>query len=235
MALPKTKYTIFETKLPSNNSKVKYRQMLVRDEKILLTAKASEDEGDIYRAVKQVVNNCILDDIDIDTITTFDIEYMFIKIRAVSVDNVIELSFIDKTDKNEYKFFIDLDDVTVKYPENTSNLIQIDDETGFTMRYPPASLFDERDTLIESDKGYELLAAKCIDKIFDNGDTYDCKDYPIEELVDYVENLDTKSYDKAKDFLRTMPCLNYVITYQTKGGVDRKITLNTLTDFFTFW
>jgi hypothetical protein len=106
MPLPKTKYPLFEATLPSTKKKIMYRQMLVSDEKILLMAKSGEDEADINRAVKQVVNNCVTPD-SIEKFTTFDIEYLFVKIRAVSIGNVIEVGFIDKEDEKEYDFSIE--------------------------------------------------------------------------------------------------------------------------------
>jgi hypothetical protein len=235
MALPKIKHPIFETKIPSTGAKLLYRQMLVQDEKILLTAKASEEASDIFRAVKQVVNNCILDDLDIDSLATFDIEYLFIKFRAVSIGNVIDVTYKDKGDDGEYKFHIDLDEVEVQFPENIDKLIKINDDAGVLMKYPPASLFDSENSLMTGKDGYEYLAASCIDTIFDGDDVYPAAESTIEERVEYIQSLTAKTYADVKKFLNEMPRLQYHIEYENSLGVARKLELNTLTDFFTFW
>lgn len=232
--LPKTKYPLFEIKIPSTDQKVYYRQMIVSDEKILLVAKVSEDPSDIFRAVKQVVNNCIIDDIEIDDLSTFDIEYLFIKIRATSIGNVIEVAYHDSGDDSEYKFVIDLDKIEVNFPENISPNVKINDSSMVVLRYPPATVFDERDEVISSFDGYEYLASMCIKQIFDGDEVYEATDYTKEELVDFIQNLDTKTYGTIKEFLSNMPRLHYAISYENKQGVRRDLSLNTLTDFFTF-
>jgi hypothetical protein len=233
MPLPKTKHPLFETKVPSTGKPLYYRQMLVRDEKILLIAKASEDETDIYRAVKQVVNNCIMDEHDVDKFTTFDIEYLFLKIRAVSIGNLIELAFNDNGDKKEYKFMIDIEDVKIVYPEDVDKMVEVDEDTIIQLRYPPATLFDDERAVGDSDDSYEFIASKCIDKVFHGDDVYlgdDCSD---EELLEYIKDLSSKSYKKVRDFITNMPRLSYVIEYQNTEGTERRIPLTTLTDFFT--
>lgn len=231
MPLPKTSHPLFEIKLPSSGKDVLYRQMLVKDEKILLLAKASEDDNDIYRAVKQVVNNCLFE-VNIDNLTTFDIEYIFLKLRSISIGNVVDLSFIDKEDDQRYDFEVDLDDVDILYPENTSQIVSLSDDVSIKLRYPPSSLFDDAKAL-NSDDAYEWIASKCIETIFDQDEIYTPDDCTDEELLEYINNLDTKSYGEIKKFISDMPRLNYVIEYENSKGTPRKISLTTLTDFFT--
>jgi hypothetical protein len=229
--LPKTKHPLFETILPSTKKKIVYRQMLVSDEKILLMAKASDDESDIFRAVKQVVNNCIFDE-SIDKFTTFDLEWMFLQIRSNSIGDTIQLSYLEG-EGEEHTFTVSLDDIEVKYPEGVSNLVQINDDQSLKLRYPPASLFDEAQAMSKDDDSYEYIAARCIESIFDDNEVYLAADSTVEELVEFIHNLDTKSYQKVKDFISSTPHLYYLIEYKNKGGEDRKIALTTLTDFFT--
>lgn len=232
MPLPKTHHPLFEATLPSNQRNVYYRQMLVKDEKILLLAKTTDDDSDINRAVKQVVNNCLMD-VDIDTLTTFDIEYMFIKIRAVSIGNEVELAFKDAEDEKEYEFTVDLDKVTLRFPKGINSTIKISDELGMSLQYPPASLLDEKLAAENSKDAYEFIAAKCIDKIFEEDEVHLASDYTNEELLEFVENLDVKSYNKVREFLASTPHLFYEIEYTNEKGTARKIPLTTLTDFFT--
>lgn len=231
MPLPKTKHPLFETEIPSTRKKVLYRQMLVRDEKILLLAKSSEDDGDIFRAVKQVVNNCLFEDTNIDNLATFDIEFLFIKLRSASIGNEIDLAFKDLEDKLEYKFNVNIDDIGIEWPENVNPVIKVNDNTVIKLRYPPASLFDDDNAY--GDDAYEYIASRCIDKIFIDEEAYDTTDASPKELLEYILDLDTKSYQQVKDFITNMPRLKYVISYTNKAGTDRKITLTTLTDFFT--
>lgn len=233
MALPKAKFATFDGTIPSTKQKIKYRQFQVAEEKILLMAKASEDEGDIFKAIKQITNNCILDDIDIDDLCTFDIEYLFIKIRAVSVGNVVELTYQEGEDSS-YKFFVDLDDIEVIFPEGVTNIIQIAEDQGLELRYPPASLFDSRNTLMNGVDAYEYLAAKSIVKIFDGDEVFLSKDCTEEELLSFINTLDSVSYQAVKDFLTTIPRLQHKVEYTDRTGVQRKLELNTLTDFFMF-
>lgn len=235
MPLPKTKHPLFETELPSTKKMVTFRQMLVSDEKILLMAKSSQDDTDIFRAVKQVVNNCMFD--GIDNLTTFDIEWMFLKIRAASIGDTIELEFTDKEDEKAYRFDVKLDDVKIIWPElteSTSNLIKIDEELAMTLRYPPASILEDERAMGDNDDSYEFVASKCIDKIFEDEETYIASDYTDEELLDFIMNLNTKAYAQVKDFISTTPYLYYKIAFTNEKGTEREIVLTTLTDFFTF-
>jgi hypothetical protein len=233
-SLPKTKHPIFDEKLPSTGKPIKYRQMLVREEKILLMAKSSGDNADINRAIKQVVNNCLLDQ-NIDLLTTFDIEYMFIKIASGSIGNVVDLVFIDKEDEKEYEFQVDLDKVEIKYPEKIESQVKISDDLAISLKYPPASLFDEKLVAEKSEDAYEFLAAKCIDKIFSEEDVYIASDYSTDELIEYVKDLTPKEYNKVKAFIASTPHLYHEINYQNSKGTERKIVLSTLSDFFTLF
>lgn len=232
MTLPKTKHPLFDANIPSTKKLVWFRQMLVADEKILLLAKASGDDADINRAVKQVVNNC-LQDSTIDSLTTFDIEYMFLKIRSVSIGSEIELSFQDKEDDREYNFVVNLDDVEIKWPELVNNTVKVDDTQAISLRYPPASLLDDKLASEQSKDAYEFIASKCIDKIFDGDEVYEAADSTDEELLEYIHQLPIKPYNEVRSFLSSTPHLFYEIQYTNEKGSDRKIPLTTLTDFFT--
>lgn len=242
MPLPQTKYPVFEVPLPSSTSKIiRYRQMLVSDEKILLMAKSSEDEVDINRAVKQVVNNCIFN-CNIDTFTTFDIEFLFLKIRSVSIGNEVELGFLDKEDEQEYDITVNLDDVKVQYPEAYTDeghgtLFTTGDPNdgglGIVMKWPPASLFDEPIAAERGDYAYEFIVARCIEKIFEGDEIHLASEYNDDELLEFVKNLDTKTYNNIKKFISNTPTLYYEIKYTNSKGTERKIALKTLTDFFT--
>jgi T4 bacteriophage base plate protein len=235
MSLPKIMHPQFEILIPSMNKKVKFRQFLVREEKILLVAKTSEDETDILTAVKQIVQNCSLDEsFDVDKLTIFDLEYVFLKIRALSVNNVVTLSYRDFEDNKLYDFDVNLDDVAINIPENIDNKIPVTAEIGIIMTYPSAALYSDKKFLNSTREDATIdLVIRCIDKVYDQDGIYDAKTFSYDELLQFVDDLDVKSFEKMNNFLINAPRMEYTIRYKNSLGNDRSILLNTLTDFFT--
>ncbi len=210
--------------------------MLVKEEKILLIAKSGGDPRDALSAVKQVVNNCILDDkINVDNLTTFDIEYLFVKIRAYSISNISKVAYIDSEDNETYDFEVNLDDVIVKFPENIDKKIKVNDDITVIMKYATASLMtDENFTQTDINKYFDMLIAYCIDKIYEGDEEFDLKDVSKEELQKYLEEqFDPVSYDKMRKFVMNMPRLHYEINYTNSKGTERQIPMTSLVDFFT--
>lgn len=235
MALPKLTHPMFDVVIPSSKKKIKIRPMLVKEEKILLMAKTSDDASDILSAVKQVVNNCIVDsDIDVEKLALFDVEYIFIKIRAYSVSNISKVSYRDNEDNKVYDFEVDLDKVEVVFPEKLDMNFAINDTMGIIMKYPQASLYSDKEFLQSpAEEVLDNLILNCIDKIYDGDTMMDPKTYPKEELKEFVENIDVNTYDKLRKFFNSLPILQYKITYKNENGNERNIELNSLTDFFT--
>lgn len=235
MPLPKIQQPMFDIVVPSSKKKIKIRPMLVKEEKILLMAKASEDENDILPAIKQVVNNCIVDsDIDIDKLALFDIEYLFVKIRSVSVSNIAKVSYKDNVDGKVYDFEVDLEKVEVKFPENVVKNVQINDQTGVVMKYPEASLYSDRDFLDATPESFvDNLIIRCIDNVYDGDQIFDTKNLTRKEIEEFVEQLDVNTYEKMRQFFTSLPKLYYAIDYKNSNGDDRKIEMTSLTDFFT--
>lgn len=235
MPLPKINYPLTELKIPSTGKKTKVRPFLVKEEKILLMAKTGQDIGEILNSVKQVVNNCLVDDtIDIDKLTLFDIEYLFLKLRAISVSNICKVSYKDADDQKVYDFEIDLNEVEVKFSENKNKIIKVTDSIGLIMKYPDASLYSDKE-FFKSDKDdtASKLLARCIDKIYDGDEMYDPRDFTQEEINQFFDNLGTKVYEQMRDFINDMPTLYHKIEYKNSSDQNRVIELTALTDFFT--
>jgi len=232
--LPKIQYPINSIMIPSTKKPARFRPFLVREEKMLLMAKEANTDTDILQAIKQVVNNCAVDDkFDIDRLTIFDLEYIFLKLRAMSVDNKIKVTYKDYEDNKTYDFDIDLNEIEVEFPKNNDNNIKITDKSGILLKYPSASLYDDKEFL-NSDKEYLFeLIVRCIDKIYENEDVFESKDYTIKDLRDFIENIDVKTFDKIRDFLINLPKIKHIIKYKNSLDHDREIELNSLNDFFS--
>ena len=198
-------------------------------------AKESDNASDILSAIKQIVNNCCNDNaFDVNKLAVFDLEFVFLKLRALSVDNVVKLSYKDYEDEEEYSFNIDLNDVKIIYPEKTNNNIAITEKSGILLKYPPATLYDDEDFLkLEKDYMFELIL-RCIDKIYYEDSVYESKNYKREELTEFLENLSIKIFEDIQAFLLAVPKLEYIIKYKNKLGNDRQIVLSSLNDFFTW-
>lgn len=234
MALPKIQYPTFSITVPSTKKKYQFRPFLVREEKILLMAKASGSEADILVSIKQVVNNCCLDDkFDVDKLSLFDLEYLFIKLRAQSVSDVVKVSYRDNEDGQVYDFEVNLNEVEVVFPDKVENIIKTGDESGIQMKYPEASIYEDEEFLASGDDSFFQLIVRCMDKIFDGDKVYDCSKYTRKELEEYLEGLDVRTFEAVREFMASQPSIRYVIKYTNQKGSDREISLTTLSDFFT--
>lgn len=234
MALPKISHPIFELTLPSTKQVIKYRPFLVKEEKILLTAQVSGEPQDVVTAIRQVINNCILTEgVDVEKITTFDLEYLFIKIRAKSVNNIIKLAYRDLDDDKRYEVEVDLDEIEIQEDPNHSTKIEINSTSGIVMKYPSAELATSLKLLDgEMDMFFEVLKG-CIESIYDSENVYYTKDVPNEELDEFLQSLDVNTFKKIQEFFNTMPKLYYEVRYVNSLGKEKLIPLTTLNDFFT--
>lgn len=233
--LPKIEFPIHTILIPSLKKSVKFRPFLVKEEKLLLMAKESQNQSDILVAIKQIINNCVLDNkIDINRLALYDIEYVFLKLRAVSVDNIVKVAYKDTEDNKIYEFEVDLNEIEIISPENVSNNIKITENAGIIMRYPPASLYDDEEFLkLDKDYMFELIV-RCVDKVYLGEEVYDAKQYKKKQLDDFLDNLDIKTFENIQKFLLNSPKIEHVIKYKNSLSNDREIVLNSLNDFFTW-
>lgn len=234
MPLPKVKHPIYEFTVPSTGKKESFRPFLVREEKILLMAKTSEDPADALRAVKQIVNNCaISDSFDVDNLPIFDLEYLFLQLRAVSVSNVVTVSYRDNEDKKVYDFTIDLKEVKVKFPESADPVIKVTDSMGIVMKWPAASVLDDKEYFKVGEDAYYELILRSMDKIYDGDDLYNPSDYSLKELEAFLDDCGVQILEKIQAFMSQAPRLYHKLTYVNENGKERVIELTSLTDFFT--
>jgi len=232
MSLPKINYPIFEVTIPSSKAKVKMRPFLVKEEKVLLTAQTTGNSRDVVLAIKQVVNNCLLDNVDVEKLATFDLEYLFIKLRGRSINNVIDVTYRDPDDELDYKLQIDLDKVEiVNDPDHNPN-VKINDQVGLVLRYPKTDMLKAVEAATTEVDLYFEVIKYCIDKVYDENEVYEAKDYTDEELTEFVTALDVTTFKEVQKFLETMPKLHYETSYTNSEGVEKKVVLQNLNDFF---
>jgi hypothetical protein len=234
MSLPKIDQPIYNIEIPSLKKNFPFRPFLVKEEKLILMAKEGKSETEILSAIKQIVNNCALDPkMDANKLAIFDLEYIFLRLRAVSVDNNVKVSYKDNEDEKVYEFDINLDDVKMVYPKKTDNKITITEKSGIIMKYPSAALYDDKEFMaLEKDYMFELIL-RCIDSIYYDDEVYSAKDYKKKELSEFLENLNIKTFQEIQKFLLTVPHMEYTIKYKNEKDHDREIVLTSLNDFFT--
>lgn len=231
--LPKITAPIYQITQPSTNKEINIRPFLVKEEKILLTAKESADSNDVYNAIKQIINNCVVDEgFDVDNIPIFDMEYLFIKLRAVSVSPTVKFKVQDSTDGIEYDLVIDLNEVEILFPENHDKKIMIGDEVGMMMKYPTPKISEK---LTEVTNEVDITTATIddsIDYVFDAEDTYDWKTTSAEERNDFLDSLSIEVYKKIQAFYETAPRIEHVVEYTNSEGKEKKVVFRDLSDFF---
>ena len=235
MQLPKINYPTINIQIPPDKKTYMFRPMLVREEKILLMAKVSEDQSDILAAIKQVVVNCSLDPtLDIDKLPLYALEYLFIRLRGFSIGDKIEVSYKDLEDEKNYDFTVDLTKVEIKFPEAIENKIQINTTSGLMMKYPSASIYSDKMFLnSDGEETFYRLVVRCIDQIYDAENVYEGKDFDEDAMLEFLELMDIASFEKVRTFMLNTPTLHYKLEYTNQKGSERTIELKNLSDFFT--
>ena len=210
--LPKIDLPTYELKLPSNGQKVEFRPFLVKEEKLLLMAAKSNDATEILKTTKQVINNCILsDNVNVDTLPFFDVDCLFIAMRAKSVGESIDVNYICQAQVDgqqcggRFPVKIDISNVDVEKNEDITSEIKFNDNLIFYMKYPSYSiikLLNEDDDSLE--KKIKIISAS-VDKIFANGQFYTSKDLAPEELYDFIENLTQEQFGRLTEYTSNFP------------------------------
>ena len=237
MALPVLETNTFELTLPSSDVKVKYRPFLVKEEKILLQAMESQEQKQIVQALKDIVSVCTYGQLNVDELPTFDLEYVFLQIRSKSVGEIAKLKILCPDTKKDYaEVELDLSTVDVQVDDEHNNKIMVDEDKkiGVLMKYPTlASVDPTKDYSKQNTKALFNVIGEGIYQIFEGDKVHMAKDYTKEELDQFIESLDSKSFKKIQRFYETMPKLMHEIEVENpKTKVKSKITLSGLSDFF---
>tara|TARA_Y100001936_G_C15997171_1_gene625758 strand:+ start:184 stop:897 length:714 start_codon:yes stop_codon:yes gene_type:complete len=236
MALPKLTTPTYELEIPSTDEKISYRPFLVKEEKILLMAMESGKNEDIVNAIKQIVSECTYNKLKLGTMPMFDIEYIFLNIRAKSIGEVSKLRVLCPDDQKTYADIeVNLEDVQVQVDDDHTNKIELTDSMGMIMTYPTIDSF--MDTGLEKITASNMLEVigSCILQIYENNGekVYEAKDQTKKELNDFIEQLSSSQFKQVQKFYDTMPKLKHTIKVKNpKTKKTSEITLQGLNDFF---
>jgi citrate lyase gamma subunit len=237
MALPILETQSYDLTLPSADVKIKFRPFLVKEEKVLLQALESEDQKQIVNALKEIVSACTFGTLVVDDLPTFDLEYIFLNIRAKSVGEVAKLNVLCPDDKKTYTGIeVDLTKIEVQVDDSHTNNIVIDEnkKIGIIMKYPTLGSVDPSMdfTKEQTNKIFQLIS-NSIYQIYEGDKIYNTTDYTKEELNKFIESLSTKAFGDIQNFYNTMPKLIHEVEIENpKTKVKSKVTLQGLTDFF---
>jgi hypothetical protein len=235
MALPQINSPIHELTIPSTGKKIKYRPFVVREEKLLLLAMESEDESDITNAIVQIIENCVQSKINAQELSTFDIEYLFLNIRAKSVGETLEFTVTCPDDgQTKVDVEINIDDIQVQREKEHNDTIDLENGYFIKMKYPTMKYVLNRKTseksLVES--SFEYIV-ECIESIYNDEETWEAADSTKKELIEFVDSLNTKQYQKVQTFLNTMPKLKHTFQVRNpKTKVMNDVTIEGLANFF---
>lgn len=236
MSLPKINQPIYRLTIPSTGEEIRYRPFLVKEEKILLMAMESNDQRIIVDAIIQIIKNCLVSgEVNIKKLASFDIEYLFVNLRARSVSELVELSSQCDECDIPIEFTVNLNDIKAPVvPEYANDGITISEDIGVMMRYPSL----ESMAIDMSDKGptdaaFQVIAT-CVDKIYDADEVHDVKDYSKEDISDWLENLPKGGFDKLQEFFVNIPVLSHTekITCP-KCNTDKDIVLEGMSSFLS--
>jgi len=238
MNLPKIDVPIFSVELPSTKEKVTFRPFLVKEQKLFLMNAENNDPKETINVIRQVLKNCVISSLDIDALPVFDLEYLFLNLRARSISEVVNLKYkCNNTVEDKVCGTINEINVNVLeikptvYPEHT-NKIQLTDNVGICMKYPTFEMLNEMAGKSEGDVIMETIY-NSIDYIYDNESVYQAKDISKKEIEDFIDNIQQKDLEKLRVFFDTMPKIKKEIEYKCKKcDYQEKIVLEGIQDFF---
>lgn len=241
MPLPKISHPLYDFEILSLNKKVKIRPFTVKEEKIILLSNTSDDPDDKLNAIIQIVNNCIVSEtIDVDKLPSFDIERLFIKLREISVDSKVEVQWVDPNDNKKYPFTMDLSKIELDGYSKDLNVIQLTDEIGVVVSYPPLmdipqiyKEFKDYETKSESITNIvDRFLGRYLQKIYD-GDNVNVRgdDFNDEELKEFIDELHIAHAQQILDFFLTIPTTVYRTKIKKEDGEIQDIEIRGILNF----
>ena len=240
--LPKLDVPIYSINLISTGKPVRFRPFLVKEQKLFLMASESEDSNEMIGVIRQVLKNCVLDEVDIDTLPTFDLEYLFMNLRARSVEEIVNLRYKcnntikengeEKKCSGVVEFDVNLLEITPTVNKNHTNKIQLNENLGICFKYPTFEMMQKYESMTENELVTKILV-DCIDYIYDKESVYYSKDVPLQEIEEFVDNLQQKDLEKFKAFFDTMPEIKKDVHFKCpKCGYEEEMSIRGMQNFF---
>jgi hypothetical protein len=242
--LPKIDVPVYECVLPSNKKKVKFRPFLVKEQKLLLMASESVEVKDVIDSIKQVVKNCLLDEVDVDALPVFDLEFLFLNLRARSVSEVVKVKYKcnnivgqkedgdDKRCDNIVDIEVNVLEINPEFGEGHSNKIELTDKLGIQFKYPTFEMIESMAGKEENEVIFDLII-KCIDYIYDDEQIYYSKDVTEDEIIDFIDSLTQEHLENIKEFFDTMPKVKKSVSFDcSKCGHHEDIDIEGVQNFF---
>ena len=241
--LPKLDVPIYSVNLISTGKPIRFRPFLVKEQKLFLMTAESADGNEMISTIRQVLKNCVLDEIDIDSLPTFDLEFLFMHLRARSVEEVVELNYKcnnrvkgeegqEKTCSGVVNLKVNILEIEPTKNPKHEKKVQINSDLGIVFKYPTFEMFQKYEKMSESEVMINILV-DCIDYIFDKEQVYYAKDTPKKELEDFVDNLQQKDLEKFKEFFDTMPEIKKDFHFKCpKCAYEEEITIKGMQSFF---
>jgi hypothetical protein len=241
--LPKIDTPVYEVKLISSGKLVQFRPFLVKEQKLFLMNTDNDDVESTVKVIRQVLKNCVLSDIDIDALPVFDLEYLFMHLRARSVSEVVELKYrcnnTVKNDKDEEKdcghinsISFNVLEIKPTLTEGHTTKFQLNDKVGIIMKYPTFEIMQKSLGKSENEIVMDLIYSS-IDQVYDQDTVYHMKDNTKEEIIEFIDNMQQKDLENIRKFFDTMPKMKKEIDYKcTKCGYQENITLEGIQSFF---
>jgi len=236
--LPKIDVPTFAVELPSTKQKIVFRPFLVKEQKLFLMNNENSTPEDIVNVIRQVLKNCVITSVDIDSLPVFDLEYLFMNLRARSVSEVINLKYKcnNKVEDKECNTIneINLNVLEIKptFNESHTNKIPLNETIGVVLKYPT---FEMMQKMVGKNEGEMIMDMiyNCIDYVYDKDSVYYTKDISRKELEEFIDNIQQKDMEKMKVFFDTMPKIKKDIDYVCKKcQYSERITLEGIQDFF---
>ena len=231
MPLPELVTPVYTLAVPSTKKKIKYRPFLVKEQKTLIVALESQDNQMIIDGIRQILKNCIQTRVNLDELSLFDIEYIFLQIRGRSISEEIKMKVTCEDDgETEVDVTFLVDDVHVNYPKGHTNKFKLSDDMTLVMRYPNLEYFASVTFGDGNVDPYDLVA-QCIHHVYVGEN--DCGEFTFEEAREWVETLTNAQFEMIQEFFETMPTLKHVLTVKNpKTKVDNEVVIEGLADFF---
>lgn len=237
MGLPKIDQPLFELTIPSTEKKITFRPFTVKEEKILLIARESEEMAQVVLAVKQIINNCC-PDLDVETLAVFDLEYLMLQLRAKSVNNEIKFTITDPDTEEKVDLRVDVDDIEITRNPDHTKKVALNDQYFMMMRYPSINELSNLQGLAGNEPAESVLfdtMISCIETLVDEqtDEVYNFAEFTAEEIEEFVSQFSSATVQQLQNFFATAPKMKYSAPYKDNTGKDKTFNMEGLDTFFT--